>query len=184
MSCKVTVTPSNHEFTVEAGETILDAALRHGLSFPYGCRSGVCGACKCPVTDGELDYAGVMQPALSQDDIDNGMGLFCKAMASTDLVIEVKEVTTSSEVPVKNLPTRITKVNKLADDVMQVFIKLPETERMQFLAGQYIDILMPDNKRRSFSLANAPHEDALLELHIRHIDRGSFTDQLFDGEIG
>ena len=184
MSFKVVVKPSNHEFTMEAGETVLDAALRNGLSFPYGCRSGVCGACKNKVLEGELDYGGGLPPALDDQDVAAGFGLFCQAYAKSDLVLEVKEVETPRDIPLKNLPTRIAHMDQLSEDVMRVFLKLPETERLQFLAGQYIDVLMPDNKRRSFSLANAPHEDELLELHIRHIDGGRFTDKLFGHEIG
>ena len=184
MSFTITVKPSNHQFSIEEDQTILDAALNNGLSFPYGCRSGVCGACMNKVLEGELHYGDNLPPALSEDDIAAGMGLFCAAYAKGDVVIEVKEVTTSNEIPLKNLPVRITSVDKLSHDVMRVMLKLPETERMQFLAGQYIDILMPDNKHRSFSLANAPHADEQLELHIRHIDGGRFTDKLFSGEVG
>ena len=184
MSFTVTVKPSNHQFTIEENETILDAALNNGLSFPYGCRSGVCGACINKVLEGEVHYGDDLPPALSKDDIAAGMGLFCHAYAKSDVVVEVKEVVTSNEIPLKNLPVRIASVEKLSHDVMKVMLKLPETERMQFLAGQYIDILMPDNKHRSFSLANAPHEDEHLELHIRHIDGGRFTDKLFNGEVG
>lgn len=184
MSFKVVVKPSNREFTMEAGETVLDAALRNGLSFPYGCRSGVCGACKNKVLEGELDYGGGLPPALDDQDVAAGFGLFCQGHAKSDLVLEVKEVETPRDIPLKNLPTRISHAEPLSDDVMRVCLKLPETERMQFLAGQYIDVLMADNKRRSFSLANPPHEDAFLELHIRHIAGGRFTDKLFDHEIG
>ncbi|MBD3669907.1 MAG: CDP-6-deoxy-delta-3,4-glucoseen reductase [Gammaproteobacteria bacterium] len=184
MSFKVVVKPSNREFTIEAGETLLDAALRNGLSFPYGCRSGVCGACKNKVLEGELDYGDNLPPAIDEQDIKAGIGLFCSAGAKSDLVVEVKEVETPGEIPIKNLPTRIASADELSDDVMRVYLKLPETERMQFLAGQYIDILMQNNKRRSFSLANAPHDDEMLELHIRHISGGRFTDKLFGHEIG
>ena len=184
MSFTVTVLPSNHQFSIEEHETILDAALNNGLSFPYGCRSGVCGACMNKVIKGDVHYGDELPPALSEDDIAAGMGLFCHAYAKSDLVVEVKEVTTSSAIPLKNLPVRIHSEEQLSHDVMKVLLKLPETERMQFLAGQYIDILMPDNKHRSFSLANAPHDDEFLELHIRHIEGGRFTDKLFSGEVG
>jgi CDP-4-dehydro-6-deoxyglucose reductase len=136
------------------------------------------------VLEGELDYGGSLPPALDDQDVAAGIGLFCQAHAKSDLVVEVKEVETPRDIPLKNLPTRIARMDQLSPDVMRVFLKLPETERLQFLAGQYIDVLMPDNKRRSFSLANAPHEDELLELHIRHIDGGRFTDKLFGQEIG
>ena len=38
---------------------------------------------------------------------------------------------------------------------------------------------MKDGRKRSFSLANAPHDDAVLQLHIRHVPGGAFTEQVF-----
>lgn len=183
MSYTVLVQPSGHTFSVEANETILDGALRHGFAFPYGCRNGACGSCKGKLLSGTVDHGPSLPPALSEDDIANGQALFCVARATSDISVEVREVGAAKDIPIKTLPCRLAKKERLAHDVIRIKLKLPATERLQFLAGQYIDILLKDGKRRSFSLANAPHDDELLELHIRHVVGGRFTDPLFSGEM-
>lgn len=179
MSYQIKVEPSQHQFAAEADETILEAALRQGLSLPYGCRNGACGACKGKVVSGNVDHGKALPQGLSEADKAAGLTLFCCASAQSDLTIECREVRSDREIEVKTLPTRIERMDKLAPDVMALYLRLPASERLQFLAGQYIDILLKDGKRRSFSLANAPHDDGLLELHIRHVPGGLFTEQVF-----
>jgi len=179
VSHQVTIQPSGHQFTVKPGETLLSAALNAGFSLPYGCRNGACGACKGKVLAGSVDYGVFQEGALTHEDKLKGLALFCCAKAESDLTIEVKEVGAAKDIPIKTLPCRIEKMEKLAEDVMALWLKLPSNERLQFLPGQYIDFLLKDGKRRSFSLANAPEEDALLELHIRHVPGGQFTEHVF-----
>jgi CDP-4-dehydro-6-deoxyglucose reductase len=180
MSFKTTIHPSNHTFPVKKDETILEAALEHGYTLPYSCRDGACGVCKGKVVQGSVDHGKAQAFALSEEEKAAGMALFCCAKPLTDLVIESHEVTTSQEITVKTLPCRVEKMVKLSPDVMGLYLKIPATERLQFLAGQYIDILQKDGKPRSFSLANAPHNDALLELHVRNIAGGTFTSHVFN----
>ncbi|MGH3626374.1 MAG: FAD-binding oxidoreductase, partial [Sciscionella sp.] len=68
----------------------------------------------------------------------------------------------------------------LAHDVMAVYLKLPAVSRLGFLPGQYVDVLMADGHRRSFSLANPPHDGKLLELHVGHVPGGYFTTEVFE----
>ena len=179
MPYQVSIQPSGHQFTVNDDETILEAALREGFSLPYGCRNGACGACKGKVLSGQIDY-GVHSPtALKDEDKAQGRALFCRAKPMSDLVIEAKEIGAARDIVVKTLPCRVEKLDQRGDDVMVMKIKLPANERLQFLAGQYIDFQLKDGRSRSYSLANAPHDDALLELHIRHVPGGLFTDQVF-----
>ncbi|MBI5938409.1 MAG: CDP-6-deoxy-delta-3,4-glucoseen reductase [Betaproteobacteria bacterium] len=180
MSFEVTIQPSGHKFTVEADQTVLSAALDAGFALPYGCRNGACGACKGKLLAGQVEYGDIQPGSLSDDDKHRGLALFCSAKPKSDLVIEAKEVGAAKDIPVKTLPCRIERMERLADDVMQLFLKLPSNERLQFLPGQYIDFLLKDGKRRSFSLANAPEEDALLELHVRHVAGGEFTEHVFN----
>jgi len=102
------------------------------------------------------------------------------AYPTSDMELEVKEITSSKQIEIKILPTRVVNMEKLAPDVMRLNLKLPMAERLQFLAGQYIDILLEDGKKRSFSIANAPHDDEYLELHVRKIENGKFTTHVFD----
>ena len=179
MRHRVEIKPSEHQFYVESNETVLDAALRQGVNLCYGCRNGACGACMGKVLQGNLHY-DEDPVALSDDDKADNMALFCSAKPDSDLTIEVAEVDLGSAIEIKTLPCRVHNMNRLANDVMQLFIKLPSSERLQFLAGQYIDILLEDGRHRSFSIANAPHNDEFLELHIRLIDDGLFTPKVFN----
>ena len=180
MSYKVVIKPSGHSFQVEEGESVLDAALRNGYAFPYGCRNGGCGSCKGKVLSGDLNYGTNTPTALSEDDVKNGMALFCQAQACSELTIEVEEVAAAADIEIRIMPTKVHKKEFLADDVVRLYLKLPDSERLQFLAGQYVDILLKDGRKRSFSIANAPHDDAYIELHIRHVDGGDFTGYVCD----
>lgn len=179
MSYQVTIQPSGHQFVVNEDETILAAALREGFSLPYGCRNGACGSCKGKIVQGEVDYGKYQSNTLKPEEIAEGKALLCVARPLTDLVIEAKEIRAAGEVPVKTLPCRVQKLQKLADDVMLMQLKLPANERLQFLAGQYIDFLLKDGRRRSYSIANPPHSDEFIELHLRHVPGGRFTDHVF-----
>lgn len=180
MSFKVTIQPSGHEFDVEASESILDGALRAGYVLPYNCRNGICGSCKNRVLSGRVDYGNVSPATLTEEDKANGLALFCQAKALQDIVIEAQEIDAVHDIPIRILPCRVAAMDKLAHDVMQLKLSLPQNNRLQFLAGQYIDILLKDGRRRSFSLANAPHNDEFLELQIRHVPHGFFTTHVFE----
>jgi len=168
MSHQVTIKPSDHAFTVNDGETVLDAALREGLVIAYGCRNGACGTCKGRLLEGRLDYGEYEEHALPDAERDSGMALFCQARPLTDVVIECREIAGVKGIQIKMLPCRVQAMQRVAPDVMMLKLRLPTNERLQFLAGQYIDILLKNGVRRSFSMANAPHDDAFLELHLRN----------------
>jgi CDP-4-dehydro-6-deoxyglucose reductase len=179
MTCQVTIKPSNHVFTVSGDETILDGALREGFPIAYGCRDGACGSCKGKVLEGRVDYGDYQEKALSDDDKKKGYALFCQAKPLTDVVIECREISAIKDIQVRTLPCRLQRLEKLAPDVMMLHLRLPASERLQFLAGQYIDILTKSGLRRSLSLANPPHDDAVLQLHLRDYG-GPFSRYVFD----
>ena len=179
MTFEITIKPSDHRYPCAADETILTAAMRADLLLPYGCRNGACGTCKGRILAGDVDYGPHQAATLTNDEKREGLALFCCARPLTDGVIEVREVRRAGDIQIKRLPCRIESIERAAADVAIVRFKLPANERLQFLAGQYVDFLLKDGKRRSFSLATAPHDDALLELHIRHVPGGFFTDLLF-----
>lgn len=179
MNYKVRLIPSQREFSVAPGESILDAALRQGIALPYGCRSGSCGTCACRLVTGNIDYPEGPPLGLSDEEIEQGLVLACRAHPQEEIVIEAQELAGLADVVIKTLPARVVKMERMNHDTMRVLLKLPAVERLQFLAGQYIDILLREGGRRSFSLANAPHDDELLELHIRHVPGGEFTTKVF-----
>jgi len=175
----VTIQPSGQQFQVEDGEAVLAAALRQGLVLPYGCKNGACGTCKGKIVSGTVDF-GVYQPkALPDEDKARGKALFCQAKPLSDLVIEARTIGAAKGIEVKMLPCRVHKLERLADDVMVLHLKLPANEKLVFLAGQFIEFLLKDGSRRSFSMANAPHDAELLQLHVRHVAGGQFTDHVF-----
>jgi len=180
MPYQVTVKPSHHTFSVDAGETILDAALREGFALSYGCRNGACGTCKGKVLEGRLDYGDYQEHALSDEEKASGLALFCCAKPVSDVTIEAKEISAVKDIQVRTMPCRVEKIAQPAEDVRVLYLKLPANERLQFLAGQYIDVRLKEEKPRSFSMANAPHDDAYLELHVRHVMGGQFTDYVFN----
>ena len=179
MTLQISIRPSGHAFGCERDETVLQAAMRADLMIPYGCRNGACGTCKGRIVEGEVDFGAHQPSTLTDDEKRKGLALFCVAKPATDLVIEVREVRKAGDIQIRRLPCRIESIDKPAPDVAVVRLKLPVNERLQYLAGQYIDFLLKDGHRRSFSIATPPHADELLELHIRHTPGGFFTDQLF-----
>ncbi len=181
MSFMIKVPASGHEFNINAEETILEAALRQGIGLPYGCRNGACGKCAGKLISGELEYDTERLRGLAKKEFEVGKAILCQACVRSDVSIEVSEVVRSQDIEIKTLPCRVEKMKKLSHDVMQLKLKLPETERLQFIAGQYIEFLLKDGKRRAFSIANAPHDDEYIELHIRHVPDGHFGDFVFDG---
>lgn len=179
MTFQVLVNPSGRQFSCDAGESILSAAIRAGVGLPYGCKNGACGSCKGKLVSGQAVLGPHQERALPTAERDAGQTLFCCAVPQSDVVIEAREVLGVGDFPVKKLPSRVAKIERLSDDVIVLSLQLPATERLQFKAGQYIEFLLKDGKRRSYSMATAPHSDELLALHIRHMPGGLFTDQVF-----
>ena len=175
----VRLQPGGQVFTVEEQENILAEGLRQGVALPYGCRGGSCGSCAATLLQGEVDYPSGEPMGLSPYDRDQGRVLLCQAVAYSDLELDSPHVGMLDDIEVKTLPARVEKLRRLNDDVMEVTLKLPTSEHLRFQAGQYVDILLRDGRRRSFSLANAPYDDQYLELHIRHVAGGDFTGQVF-----
>jgi len=180
MPHRVTIKSSGHAFTVNDGETVLAAALREGIVIAYGCRHGSCGTCKGKLLEGRVDYGTYQEQAMTEAERRAGLALFCQAKPHTDLTIECREIGTAVKgIQIKLLPARVMKMQRLAPDVMLIELRLPANEKLPFLAGQYIDLLLRNIPRRSFSMANPPHEDAYLQLHLRDYG-GPFSRYVFD----
>ena len=183
MAFQIVVQPSGRSFTVEGDETVLSAGIRQGLNMPYGCKDGACGSCKCKKISGDVQLGTYQTKALSDEERAQGWVLTCCATALSDVVLESKQVTSADAFPIKKMPVRVAALDKVSSDVMRVTLQLPTTELMQFHAGQYVEFLLRDGSRRAYSMANAPHTLAAdapkIELHIRHMPGGKFTDHVF-----
>jgi CDP-4-dehydro-6-deoxyglucose reductase len=180
MTFKVTVQPAERSFEVARDEAILPAAIRQGIGLPYGCKDGACGTCKSRLLEGRVIHGAHQHKALSVEEEDAGFILTCCATPQTDVVIESRQVSALGQFPVQKMPCRVAGIEKVAPDVAVVKLQLPANVVLQYYAGQYIEFILRDGSRRSYSMANAPHlAQGGLELHIRHMPGGKFTDHVF-----
>jgi CDP-4-dehydro-6-deoxyglucose reductase len=179
MTFQVTVQPSQHQFPADPDKSVLDAALAAGILLPYSCRSGACSTCKARVISGTVQAGLNAAQILTPEEVSEGFTLMCQARATSDLVIESREIRLASDIQIRKLPSRVTSIERPTVDVALLKLQLPATESFRFYAGQYVEIILKDGKRRSYSMANPPHDAAALELHIRHLPGGLFTDHVF-----
>lgn len=180
MPFTVTLKASGHQFTVDAGETVLEAAQRVGLALPYSCRAGVCGSCKAILLDGECHYPRNPPTALNAAEKAHHAILPCQAVPSSDLLLEAREVTSVEDIPRRCIDVRIAARDRLAPDVMRLLLAPLPGQHLRWLPGQYIDVLLDDGRRRPFSLARAPHFGRELEIHVRQVAGGGFTSRVFE----
>lgn len=179
---QITVEPSGRQFSASGQETILAAAIHAGVGLPYGCKDGACGSCKCKKLSGEVTHDAYSENALSEAELAAGLILTCRATATSDVVLESRQVTGASAFPIKKMPVRVNALEKLSHDVMRVQLQLPAHTAFQFHAGQYLEFILRDGSRRAYSMATPPHVAAntpAIELHIRHMPGGKFTDHVF-----
>ncbi|WP_341906859.1 CDP-6-deoxy-delta-3,4-glucoseen reductase [Polaromonas sp. YR568] len=182
MSFNVTVQPSGRAFVAQADEALLAAAIRQGIGLPYGCKDGACGSCKCKKLEGSVSHGPHQSKALSPEEEANGFILTCCATANSDVVIESRQVTDESAYPIKKMPVRVASMARASHDVMVVRLQLPASDVFKYHAGQYVEFLLRDGDRRAYSMGNAPHtqtDTPGVELHIRHMPGGKFTDHVF-----
>lgn len=178
---QIITVPCGHTVTARKGETILEAALHQGLNFPYQCREGVCGTCKGKILRGTVDYGTYREGVLTEAEKEQGKALFCCAKPLSDLDIECHELNGLARLPVKTMNVRVQKMERVAPDVMLLELGPEDGEQMNFIAGQYISVLLDDGTKRSYSFANAPHEPDRMQLHIRLVEGGKFTGHVFNG---
>ena len=179
----ISIANSSRSFQAAADRPLLEAATDAALNLPHSCKGGNCGACKARLVRGEIDYPNGKPLGLSDAEIAEGLILLCQAHARTDLCIETFEMRAADTATTKRLPCRIERAVPLSHDVMGLYLRLPIAEEFTFEAGQYIDILLPGGRRRSFSIASPPHEPKPLELHVRRIAGGEFSDRLFHEDM-
>jgi len=182
MPFTVTLQPSGRSFSVDRDEPILAAAIRQGIGLPYGCRDGACGSCKCRKLEGRVIHGAHQQKALTAAEEAAGLVLTCQAAPQSDVVLEVRTVPGAGEFAIRKMPCRVLRIEKPAPDVAVVHLQLPANDPLRYHAGQYVEFILQGGARRSYSIANAPHtqgDKPAIELHIRHMPGGLFTDHVF-----
>ncbi len=175
----VTNQVSGRVFETDGSDHILDDALAHGLNFPYGCQKGFCGKCKATILEGDVSY-DEKPDGITPEEAEEGMVLLCQCRATSDISLVVGELNSVADIEVRTLPCKVESINHLNYDVVQIFLKIPGDESLQYLAGQYIDLIHPDFDPRAFSIANAPANSGLIELHVRLVKDGKFTNFIFN----
>jgi CDP-4-dehydro-6-deoxyglucose reductase, E3 len=175
----VRIEPHGRTLLVGAEQPVLEAALAAGLNLPHSCKSGHCSSCRARLVAGEIRYPSGRPPGITLEEERSGQILLCQARAQSDLTVEARLIASVADVEIKTLPCRIAALTPLAPDVMQVLLRLPAVERLRFHPGQYLDVLLPGGRRRSFSIASPPQDSNLLELHVRRVSGGGFTERLF-----
>jgi CDP-4-dehydro-6-deoxyglucose reductase len=182
MTFQITIQPANRCFDVEHDEAILPAAIRQGVGLPYGCRDGACGSCKSKLLSGHVVHGAHQSKALSADEEAAGLILTCCATPQSHCTVEARSVPGAGEFPVLKMPTRVMAIHRPAPDVAVLQLQLPANQNLQYRAGQYVEFILRDGARRSYSMANAPHalgSPPAIELHLRHMPGGQFTDHVF-----
>ena len=180
MNFTVTVQPSGRQFEVARDEVMLPAAIRQGIGLPYGCKDGACGSCKSRLLEGRVIHGAHQLKALSAAEEEAGLILSCCATPQTDCVVESRQVTAADQFPVLKMPARVMSIQRPAADVAVLKLQLPANQSFQYHAGQYVEFILRDGARRSYSMASAPElAQGVMELHIRHMPGGRFTDHVF-----
>ena len=184
MTYTITVQPSGRSFEAEPAETMLAAGIRQGIGLPYGCKDGACGSCKCKKLSGSVTHGPHQEKTLSAQEEADGYVLTCCGTATSDVVLESRQVTHAGAFPIKKMPARVAQLERLSHDVMRIKLQLPANDVIQYHAGQYVEFILRDGARRSYSMANAPHTliesgAPMVDLHIRHMPGGRFTDHVF-----
>jgi CDP-4-dehydro-6-deoxyglucose reductase len=177
----VTIQSSGRQFSVDSGETVLEAAQRAGIALPYSCRAGVCGSCKATLLEGDCIYPRNPPLALSGTAPSQHAILLCQAVPCGDLRIEAREVTSVEDIVRRQLDVVVSRKWMLAPDVVGLHLTpAPGQTRLIWLPGQYLDVLLDEGRRRPFSIANHPQPDGAIEMHVRHVAGGGFTSWVND----
>lgn len=170
---------TGRSFVADPATSILDAARAHGVSIEYSCRTGRCGACKASVASGATTLLRPEDEGLSAADVAAGFILTCCRAAANDVSLDIEPLDRLLGLDVRTMPARIVSLDHVAPDIVSLALKTPPTAPLRFVAGQYIDVLAA-GVRRSYSLANAPRPDNLIELVVKRYDGGVLSNFWFD----
>jgi NAD(P)H-flavin reductase/ferredoxin len=179
--CRVRLEPSAVSFAAGADETVLNAALRQGISLRYGCRHGNCSTCKYLLLEGDVDFGNASPYSLPEREREEGWALLCCARPLTDLVIQVADEPEEGLRPVISPGERYVRVEKLEQVSRALWrLRLALEEPLDFYPGQFLELELPDRagEWRSYSMGSSPARRETIDLVIGRIPGGAFSDRI------
>lgn len=176
----ITLLPKRHKFAGNSTQSILESVRQAGFNLPHSCRGGRCGSCKARLVSGAVQAVVPPPSGLTAEERERGEILLCQAIPLGDVDIEAREVVAVDQIEVKRLPVRVVGLHHWSADLLGIELQLPAVEPFVFRAGQYLDLILPEGQRRSYSIASPPHDAKTIELHIRKVNGGAFTEKLFE----
>ena len=181
MSYRITVRPTDHTFNTEPSETVLEAGLRAGLNLDHSCANGSCGECRARLLNGRLTPANHYDYRFSEHEKQQGWFLMCSCRAASDVEIQAHETGTAAEIPQQCVRAKVSRLERLQDQVMQLIVRAPRSGGLHFLAGQSVDLLLDGMPARTLPIASCPCDAIQLRFHLRRRDGDSFSEFVFDG---
>jgi CDP-4-dehydro-6-deoxyglucose reductase len=186
ISAQVTVRPSGRQFLLEGNDSILQAGLKAGLRFGYGCGSGSCGLCKARVISGDVRAIQHADYALSELEKQQGYALLCANTAVTDVVVETLEARGPADIPEQTVLATVRAIGELAPDVRLLHLQTPRSSRLRFLAGQSVTLGLPSadgDLVQTAPLASCPCDERNLHFHLRRDRQAPLAEAVFAGRI-
>lgn len=180
MSFSIRILPSNHTYSVEPQETLLEGALRSGIHLSYSCGSGSCGECKARLLEGRLGQTDSHDYVFRTFEKSDDKMLLCRTHAASDLVIEALEANGPQDIPLQSIKTRVSRIERLEDTYLILHLRTPRSKTLRFLAGQHVQLRLNSSLARDFSIASCPCNGMLLQFHIRYEEDDPFSWYIFN----
>ena len=171
---------ADRSFEIQGNETLLEAAIREGISLPYGCSSGNCGLCRARLVKGELKPARHHDFAFTQAEQANGAFLMCSNGAAGDVTLEVALEKDLKAIPRQILQAKVRTAETLGDRLLWLRLRVPRSRRLRFMAGQYATLTLEDGATGDSAIASCPCDERTLDFHIRRLPGDDFSDRAFE----
>lgn len=162
--------------TLRPRETVLQAALRQGIDFPYSCRVGGCATCKCKLVSGEVKELTETGYILSKEELDQGYILACQSVPRSDVQIEVNLAR-------QKVDARILSQDRVTHDITRLTLQLDAS--LSYRAGQHasLSVAALPGVARPYSFASPPTADNQVSLYIRKVPGGKLSSLIHDQDL-
>lgn len=179
MSHKVRIRPSGHAFTTEGNASVLRAGLRAGINLDHNCANGSCGQCLGRLLEGRLQRLRSHDFSLDAQQRSDGWFLMCCHRADSDLVIESHEARDARDIPRQHVTAKVSRIERLQQDVIQLSVRTPRGRGMRFLAGQGVSLHFDGMRPKYLPIASCPCDSIQLRFHVRRRQGDWFSELVF-----